>query len=81
MLLIGVALVTTCIASYSQRRLRCKAILAIYITAKDVSPTFIINKLMCFSFKSGCVVCVENAEIRHQLQLKKTNCITHFRRI
>ena len=37
---IGVALVTECVSSYNQRRLKLiKAVLSIYIAAKDVLPT------------------------------------------
>ena len=32
-----------------------------------VYPSFITNKTDRFSFKSGCVVLVENDEMRHQL--------------
>ena len=38
--------------------------LAVYKAAKDA---FISNKTKCFSFKSGCVVRVENGEMRRQL--------------
>ena len=30
-------------------------------------PPFITNKTKCFSFKSGCIVHVENGEMRRQL--------------
>ena len=38
-------------------------------------PPFISNKMEQFSFKSGCVVRVENDEIRCQLQSSKTNVL------
>ena len=63
---IGVALVTKCVACYSQRRLG-KAVLAVYIAAKDIYPPFITSKTERFSFKSGCVVRVEIGEMRRQL--------------
>ena len=42
--------------------------LAVYIAAKDLLPApFIASKTKRFSFKSGCVVRVENGEIHRQL--------------
>ena len=35
-------------------------------------PSLITNKTEEFSYKSGCVVWVENDEMRHQLQPNKT---------
>ena len=32
---------------------------------KTFYPSFITNKTECFSFKSGCIVRVENDEMRH----------------
>ena len=41
--------------------------LAVYKAAKAFNPPFITNKTKRFSFKSGCVVPVENGEMRRQL--------------
>ena len=60
------ALVAKCVASYSQRRLR--SVLAIYISLQvTLCPSFITNKMERFSFKSGCVVRLENDKTRRQL--------------
>ena len=68
---IGMALVAKCVASNSQRR--DKAVLAVYAAAKDVLPPSIANKTEHFSFKSGCVVQVENNEMCRQLRIAKEN--------
>ena len=47
------------------------AALSVYIIAKGVLPPFITNKIEHLSFKSGCVILVENGETPHQLQPKK----------
>ena len=39
---------------------------------KTFYPSFITNKTERFSFKSGCVVWLENDEMHHQLQPNKT---------
>ena len=47
---------------------KTKAVLAVYIVAKDGLPTLKLhNKMKCFSFKSGCVIQVEIGEMRRQL--------------
>ena len=40
-----------------------KAILGVYIAAKDVYPAFITNIMECVSFKGGCVVRVDLKEV------------------
>ena len=47
-------------------------LLSEYITTKDIYLPFITNKTEHTSFKSGCVVRVENGKMRIQLQPKKT---------
>ena len=44
-----------------------KAVLAVYKAAKAFYLSFIPNKTERFSFKSGCVVRVENDKMHHQL--------------
>jgi len=41
-------------------------------------PLFITNKMKRFSFKSGCVVHVENGEMHHQLQQKETEVRLYY---
>ena len=41
-----------------------KAVIGIYIVAKDIQPLYITNKTKRFSFKIRCFVRVENDEIR-----------------
>ena len=55
-----------------------KALLVIYIAAYDISPAFIANKTKCFSFKSGCVVRVENSKMHFQLKPKKANVKLYY---
>ena len=57
---------TKCVASYSQRRLRKACISRLY-SSKTFYPPSITNKTERFSFKSGCVIRVENEEMRNQL--------------
>ena len=54
-------IVMKCVASYSQGRL------VVFIIEKYVCLPFINNKMKHFSFKSGCVVRVENGKMCHQL--------------
>ena len=59
MSVIGMTLVTKCIASNSERRLEGTAILAIYIAAKDIlSRPPLVTRWSALVFKSGCVVWV-----------------------
>ena len=57
-------LVTKCVASNSQKRPRQGCISRLYSSKRLSSIT---NKMERFSFKSGCVVQVENDEMHHQL--------------
>ena len=42
------------------KKAKSEAVLTVYKAAKTFYPPFITNKMKCFSFKSGCVVGVEN---------------------
>ena len=83
MSLIGVALVTKCIISYSQRRLRKGCISCLYSSKRR----FICSKTECFSFKSTYVSvlyaqsygwilarCVSN----YTQRTLRSGCIIHF---
>ena len=45
-------------SSVIAREEKGKAVLAVYIAAKDVSTSLFTNKTECFSFKSRCAVWV-----------------------
>ena len=66
---VGVALVKKCVTLVTAKEDQGKAVLAVCIPIKEVLRVLHSNKTECFirSFKSGCVIRMENDKMSLQL--------------